>query len=201
MKASGRNNPCPHCKRVKDADCCWNDEVILCHTGTDLNPGDTITIAGQKWAFIHHEAGFSGSAAKFKPDRELKRGEHRSTPNTAQELLSRQTKRSQWAHILDQFHTAFDAAWNITDLYTATPEQLHSAAHAITDAQAKAAALKPHLKTIWREHEDLSQLHRLRVEAQLKSIAHQAEDLRQFQQNQLGFPCPVAVHPLAEGIS
>ena len=45
MKASGRNNPCPVCGRVKDADCRWNDTTILCHTGTDLTPGDTITIA------------------------------------------------------------------------------------------------------------------------------------------------------------
>ena len=27
MKASGRNNPCPVCSRVKDADCRWNDTI------------------------------------------------------------------------------------------------------------------------------------------------------------------------------
>ena len=51
---------------------------------------------------------------------------------------------------------------------------------------------------IWRDHDDLSQLHRLRVEAQLKSIAYIAEDLRQFQQNELGLPCPAAVQELLE---
>ncbi|WP_232199939.1 hypothetical protein [Synechococcus sp. CC9616] len=165
-----------------------------------MRPGDTLTIAGQQWAFIHHNGGFSGSAAVFKPDRERDRWPKPATPNTAQELLSRQTKRSQWAHILDQFHNAFDAAWDAPDFYTATPDELHSACVAITDAQVKAAALKPHLKTIWRDHEDLAQLHRLRVEAQIKSIAYQVEDLRQFQQNNLGTPCPAAVRAMAEGL-
>ena len=200
MKSSGHNQPCPVCSRVKDADCRFNDEVVLCHTGTDLRPGDTITISGAQWAFIHHNGGFSGSAAVFKPHREIDspRGQRPQTPNTAQELLSRQTKRSQWAHILDQFHDAYDEAWNIPDLYTCTPNQFQSACAAVSDAQAKAAALRPHLRTIWRDHDDLSQLHRLRVEAQLKSIAYIAEDLRQFEQNELGLPCPAAVQELLE---
>ena len=200
MKASGRNNPCPCCGRVKDADCRFNDEVVLCHTGTDLRPGDQITINGAQWAFIHHNGGFSGMAAVFKPHREKEpsSGQHLQTPNTAQELLSRQTKRSQWAHILDQFHDAFDAAWDIPDLYTCTPNQFQSACAVVSDAQAKAAALRPHLRTIWRDHPDLDQLHRLRVDAELKSIAFIAEDLRSFQQNELGLPCPAAVQELLE---
>ena len=200
MKSSGHNQPCPVCSRVKDADCRFNDDVVLCHTGTDLRPGDTITISGAQWAFIHHNGGFSGSAAVFKPHREKEpsRGQRLQTPNTAQELLSRQTKRSQWAHILDQFHDAFDEAWNIPDLFTCSPNQFQSACAVVSDAQAKAAAIRPHLRTIWRDHHDLEQLHRLRVEAQLKSIAYIAEDLRQFQQNETGLPCPVAVRVLTE---
>ncbi|RPF80722.1 MAG: hypothetical protein CBB80_010595 [Synechococcus sp. TMED20] len=205
MKASGRNNPCPCCGRNINGSCRWNDDTILCFHGetfsppSDLRPGDTITINGKPWALIRRDGGFSGMAAVFKPHRERSKGVHKTdTPNTAQELLSRQTKRSQWAHILDQFHNAFDAAWDAPDFYTATPDELHSACAAITDAQVKAAALKPHLRTIWRDHDDLSQLHRLRVEAQLKSIAYIAEDLRQFQQNELGLPCPAAVQELLE---
>ena len=152
MKTSGRNSPCPVCSRVKDADCRFNDEVVLCHTGTDLRPGNTITINGAQWAFIHHRGGFSGSAAVFRPHRELERPSTTTrTPNTAQELLSRLTKRSQWAHILNQFHDAYDEAWNIPDLYSCTPNQFQSACAALSDAQAKAAALRPHLRTIWRD--------------------------------------------------
>ena len=198
MKASGRNTPCPVCGRTKDADCRWSDSTILCHTGTDLRPSDTLTIAGQKWAFIRSNGGHSGRAAVFKPHRERSRGEHHQTPNTAQELLSRQTKRHQWAEVLAQFFAAFDAAWNVPDFYTATPQQLAAAFSTIDDAQTKAAALTPHLQSIWRDCPDLKQLHKLRVEHCLKTIAHIAEDARQFKQNDLGTPCPAAVRSLSE---
>ena len=193
MKSSGRNNPCPVCNRTKDTDCRWNDDVILCHTGTDLTPGTTVNIDGAEWAFIHHKGGFSGIAAVFKPHRELeKRTSHNNTPSSPQDLLSRQTKRHLWADILEQFHDAFNLAWNVPDFYTATPDQLQSAFDLINDAQARAAALRPHLQTIWRDHKDLVQLHRLRVESHFKSIAHISEDARQFQEIELGPPRPVA---------
>ena len=201
MKTSGRNHPCPVCSRTKDADCRWNDATILCHTGTDMRPGDTLTIAGQQWAFIRHDGGFSGSAAVFKPHRERSKGVDKTdTPSTAQELLSRQTKRFQWAAALQEFHDAFNAAWESPDFYNATPDQLQSACVAISNAQDCAAAIRPHLRIIWRDHEDLAQLHKLRVESQLKTIAYLAEDLRQFQQNDLGTPCPAAVRAMAEGL-
>lgn len=158
-----------------------------------MRPGDTITIAGQEWAFIHHKGGFSGMAAVFKPHRKR---DYSRTPSTAQELLSRQSKRFQWSSVLNQFFAAFDAAWNIPDLYSCTPQQLTKAFSTIDDAQTKAAALSGHLQAIWRDCPDLKQLHRLRVEHCLKTIAHIAEDARQFKQNDLGIPCPAAVHQL-----
>ena len=201
MNASGRNQPCPVCSRVKDADCRWNDTTILCHSGTDLRPGQTITIDGQEWAFIHHNGGFAGSAAVFKPHREQSRGDRLQTPNSPQELLSRQTKRHQWSDVLNQFFDAFNIAWESPDFYNATPEQLHSAFAAISDAQNKAAALAPHLQSIWRDHQDLKQLHRLRINDCLKSIAYMAEDARRFQELDLGIPCPATVRAMAEEIS
>ena len=62
MKSSGHNQPCPVCSRVKDADCRFNDEVVLCHTGTDLRPGDTITISvvDGSHAAINHSEGSTG---------------------------------------------------------------------------------------------------------------------------------------------
>ena len=205
MKASGRNNPCPVCSRVKDADCRWSDEVILCHTGTDLNPGNTITINGVEWAFIHHNGGFSGSAAVFKPHRERsreewKRGLQRPTPNTPQELAALQISSSQWSNVLDHFFAAFDAAWNVPDFYSSKPDELKASFAAINDAQAKAVGLSRHLQSIWHEHPDLKQRHKLRVDHCMKCIAHMAEDARQFQQNELGMPCPVAVRAIAEGL-
>jgi len=197
MHSSGRNNPCPVCGRTKDSDCRWNNATILCHTGTDLRPGDTLTYARQKWAFIHHKGGFSGMAAVFKPHRALERGTHKTrNPNAAQELLSRQNEHHQWSEVLNQFFAAFDAAWNIPDLDTATPQQLAAAFAAINDAQTKAAALAPHLQSIWSACPDLQQLHRLRVEHYLKTIAHIAEDARRFKEQDLGTHCTAAVHEL-----
>ena len=197
MKASGRNNPCPACGRTKDADCRWNDTTILCHTGTDMRSGDTLTIAGTKWAFIHHKGGFSGVAAVFKPHRERSRGENLLTPNSPKELLSRQAKRHQWSEVLQQFYDAFDAAWNVADFYTATPNQLTAAFAAITDAQAKAAALTPHLQAIWRDCPDLKQFHKLRVEHCLKSIAYMVRDAEDFERLDLGAPRTAAIEAIA----
>ena len=198
MRSSGRNNPCPVCGRTKDADCRLSDITILCHTGTDLRSGDTITIAGIKWAFIHLKGGFSGMAAVFKPHRERNRKEWKRdlrppTPSSPAQLLAIQQKRTQWLDILDQFFAAFEAAWNVPDFYSATPDQLKKAFTAIEDAQAKAAALAPHLQTIWCEHPDLKQLHRLRIEDNLKAISYMANDVRQFKEQDLGTPCHMAV--------
>ena len=206
MKSSGRNQPCPVCQRTKDSDCRWNDETILCHTGTDLKSGDTITIGGQEWAFIHHNGGHSNRAAVFKPHRPRSRDQwrrdiQRRTPSSPSELLAIQTKSDEWTSILDQFFLAFDAAWNVADFYDSTPDQLTASFALIDDAQTKAAALAPHLPTIWREHADLKQLHKLRVEEHLKSIALMANDARRFQEHELGVPCRAAVYAMAEEIS
>ena len=205
MKSSGRNQPCPACGRTKDADCRWNDTTILCHTGTDLKPGKTIEVDGKRWAFIHHNGGFSKQAAVFKPDgyqgnSEWKHGLRRTTPNTPSELAALQVTRHQWSDVFDQFFAAFDAAWNVPDFYTAHPDDLNAAFACIDDAQTKASALAPHLPTIWREHPDLKQRHKLRVDDCLKVIAHMAEDARVFQQNELGYPCPVAVSFIEEAL-
>ena len=207
MKSSGRNNPCPSCGRNTTSHCRWNDDTILCFHGStfappsDLRIGDTITIDGRPWALIRRDGGFSGNAAVFKPhiEKEPSRGQRLQTPNTAQELLSRQTKRHQWASLIQEFHDAFQAAWNAPDFYSCTPEQLNAAFSTISNAQNCGAGLKPHLRSIWRDHQDLEQLHRLRVESQLKTIAFMAQDALEFQHNDLGTPCPAAVREMAEG--
>ena len=209
MQASGRNNACPCCGRNTTSHCRWNDDTILCFHGTsfappsDLRIGGTITIDGKLWALIRRDGGFSGNAAVFKPHRERNREEwkrdlRRPTPNSPAQLLAIQQKRTQWSDILDQFFSAFNAAWEVPDFYSCTPDQLKDAFAAIDAAQAKAAALAPHLQTIWREHPDLKQLHRLRVEHNLKSIAYMADDVRRFKEQDIGNPRPVAVRAWLE---
>jgi len=106
----------------------------------------------------------------------------------------------RWSDVFDRFFAAFDAAWNVPDFYTAHPDDLNAAFACIDDAQEKASALATHLSTIWREHPDLKQRHKLRLDDCLKVIAHMAEDSRVFQQNELGYPCPVAVSFIEEAL-
>ena len=182
---SGRRTPCPVCGRTKDDDCRWNDEVILCHTGTDLNPGDTITVAGKEWAFIHHKGGFSGSAAVFKPH--IPRpASFPSAPTRPVSASVDGLSRAQWDYVLNQFHQAFDDAWRSPDLYSCTPSELKNCIAVINDAQQKATAIRQWLSQVWRAFPDLDQTHRQRVDAELRHIAFIAEDLRSFLQNELG---------------
>ena len=186
MKASGRNNPCPVCQRVKDADCRWNDTTILCHTGTDMRPGDTLTIAGQQWAFIRHDGGFSGSAAVFKPH--IPRpASSPSAPIRRPEPFVDGLSRAQWDYVFNQFHKAFDTAWRLPDLYTCTPSELKDCIAVINEAQQMATAIRQWLSQVWRVFPDLDQCHRQRIDAELRHIAFIAEDLRSFQQNELGY--------------
>lgn len=36
---SNKSQPCPICGRTKDSDCCWNTEVVFCHTYADHDAG------------------------------------------------------------------------------------------------------------------------------------------------------------------
>lgn len=73
MQQSGRNAPCPACGRTKDGDCRFNDEVILCHSGSDLRPGAVVTLDGADWYLSRHGGGYDGQAAVFKPHKPLER--------------------------------------------------------------------------------------------------------------------------------
>ena len=203
MQQSSRRTPCPSCGRTRDGDCRWNAGAIWCHQGSHNGPdpelriGDVIDIDGKPWALVSLDAGFAGSAALFRPHRERSDAPRRHIPRTPTELLSQQTKRHQWASVLDQFHNAFQRAWDVPDFYTASPDELSAAFAVIDDAQAKAAAIRPHLDTIWREHKDLEQLHRLRTETELKVIDHAADDARDFQRNELGVPTAADLQEVA----
>ena len=205
MNRSSRQQPCPCCGRNVNGNCRWSDDLILCYQGdrfappSDLQIGDTITIDGESWALLRRDGGFSGMAAVFRPHKPRQPGEkdYSRRPRPNRKLLSLQAKRSQWADAIEQFHDAFQLAWNIPDFYEATPDQLKAAEEVINDAQARGAALRPHLRQIWREHPDLDQLHRLRIDSQLKSLAYIAEHFRYFQINELATSRPAAVHELA----
>ncbi|WP_107670947.1 DUF5906 domain-containing protein [Cyanothece sp. BG0011] len=55
LTRSGKSNPCPICDRTKDADCCFNDEVVFCHSFVDVD--------AQKLGYVYrgsHENGIWG---------------------------------------------------------------------------------------------------------------------------------------------
>lgn len=61
---SGRGHPCPVCGRVKDADCSFSTELVLCHNNTGHKKGDQ----AKGWAFTGvDKAGRCGVFVPHKP--------------------------------------------------------------------------------------------------------------------------------------
>ena len=99
MERSGPNNPCPHCNRTKDSDCRWNKNVILCHSGSTLKPGEIITLDGRDWYLSRQNGGYDGSAAVFKP--------HKAKTNEPI-IFRRQREAAQVIENLDSASTELD---------------------------------------------------------------------------------------------
>lgn len=185
MQRSSKKNPCPACGRVHDADCAWSDDVIFCHSGSDLSIGQTIDVDGQPWALVKLNAGFSGNAAVFKPHEENRRYPDKSGASPEQ-ILTRQAKRSISALALERFFNAFDAAWNVKDFHSLSPNELKEGINAITKAHHNSIEMKATAQTIWREHKDLSDLYRDRFEACVLNLKYQVNDLTHFRTHYLG---------------
>ena len=185
MKRSGRKQPCPICQRVKDSDCAWADDVIFCHSGSDLSIGQTIDVDGQPWALVKLNAGFSGQAAVFKPHEE-RQGSHVAAGVNREQILTRQAKRSISALALERFFAAFDQAWAVADFHSLTHKELTDGIAAITKAHRISIEMGSTAQSIWREHKDLSDLYRDRFEACVLSLKHQINDLNHFRSFYLG---------------
>lgn len=183
MQASGPKHPCPACGRTKDADCRFTSDLILCHTGTDLKPGECITIDSAPWAFIRHNGGFSGQAAVFRPHRDNNRAPGHGSSRPDAQAKARQAIA---AFSITRFYEAFQAAWDIPDLHSLTADELIAATATITRAQEIGADLSKNLQRLWREAPELKDLHRERVNAYLKNLAYQASDLSHFRSHYLG---------------
>lgn len=183
MQTSGPKSPCKICGRTKDGDCRSTPDLILCHTGTDLRPGETITIDGQLWAFIRGNGGFSGMAAVFRPHSDRAPLDQRST---AKHDAQTKARHAVAAYSIERFYEAFQAAWDLPDFHTLTPDQLCQGAATLARAQEVGTALAKNLQCLWREAPELKELHRERVNGYLKSLAYQVEDFRHFKQHYLG---------------
>ena len=196
MQKSGRNNPCPSCGRVKDADCRWSDDVIFCHSGSSHGPdqtlrvGDTVIIDSKQWALIKRNGGFDGGAFVFKPHQE--RPDSVSTGINRQDILTKQAKRSIASVSLERFFNAYRRAWDVKDFHILNAHQLSEAIQAIEGAARIGRELSLSVNQIWQQHHDLRDLHKGAFEACLSSINAQVADLAHFRTHYLG-ECPAEV--------
>lgn len=74
FKRSGKSQPCPICGRTKDGDCCWNDEVYLCHTYVDQDactPGYTYRGCKDIWGQYFTESAQPKKSVRAKAKQEF----------------------------------------------------------------------------------------------------------------------------------
>ena len=181
MQTSSKRTPCPVCSRTKDGDCRFTSDLILCHSGTDLRPSDTLTIDGQQWYLSRLNAGYDGAAAVFKP--------HRSTfkPTGNRHVdADRLAKRSVATFSIQRFLDHFQLAWDLDDFHALPPADLQGAFDLIDTTAAEGIALSRSLAPVWRDHSDLADLYRWRVESCVKSLQAQAKDAHSFRRYYLG---------------
>ena len=133
---SSQKTPCPVCGRIKDTDCRFNDETILCHQGSSsapprLSPGETLEIEGKKWNFVKYDAGFAHSAALFKPKTEDAYAE-RTHYRKSKTNLTNKTKEAQL--YVDHFHELARQALDVTEFKFSTLDEFNRDAQLIDDA-------------------------------------------------------------------
>ena len=192
MNKSGRNNPCPVCGRVKDADCRWSDDVIFCHQGSSHGPdpslviGNTIDIDGIKWALVKTGSGYDNQAHVFRPHQEKGVTPLRRVSDSRQELLTKQAKRSIASVSIERFFDAYRTAWDVKDFHILNAHQLKEAITAIEGAARIGRQLSRNVDQIWREHHDLRDLHKGAFDALLTNINAQVTDLAHFRTHYLG---------------
>ena len=99
--SSSRNFPCKVCGRDSDADCRWNDDVILCHRGSSFAPpsnikvGQKLNIEGKEWALVNMEGGFSGRAYVFRPHKPLEKFQGNQWQDKKIEIFNRGISTAQ----------------------------------------------------------------------------------------------------------
>ena len=181
MQTSSKRTPCPACQRTHDGDCRFTSDLILCHTGTDLRPGECITIDGQQWAFIRHNGGFSGQAAVFRPHREG----FKPTGSYSVDLEA-QARRSVVSFSITRFLDHSNQCISVPDFHGISAAEFKQAKQLIDDTTAEGLSLARSLQATWRQHPDLADAYRWRVESCIKSLKAQRDDAHHFASYYLG---------------
>ena len=192
MQSSKRNNPCPVCSRTKDADCRWNDDVILCHQGTShgppthLKPGNTLDLDGHKWALVSIGGGFDGAAHVFRPHQERKQKIINSDwRDKKQELFDLSVKVTCGRIATDQFFAIAKKALDVLEFESAPLDELKESIALIYEAERQGLATQRELQSLIREDKDLKPLLE-EVNSTLKEITYQRKDTDRFRRQMLG---------------
>lgn len=194
FSCSSRRSPCPVCSRTHDHDCRWSDDLILCHSGSNLPIGRTLTIAGQEWALVATDAGHSGCAAKFKPH----------TPREHAGPLQRRKKTVQ----------ALSSAMQALQLYHQLRPCVHAALRVLEPEQGTLAEFQQDLIYVEATFKRVQELHRKLLQNRrqvphlrkilpisghwIKALGYQLDDLKRFDACHLGTPSPEAIRALQE---
>tara|TARA_R100001443_G_scaffold47372_1_gene60024 strand:- start:3388 stop:3987 length:600 start_codon:yes stop_codon:yes gene_type:complete len=192
MQSSKRNNPCPVCSRVKDSDCRWNDEVILCHRGSTNSPpenlrvGNTLEIEGRTWALVATCGGFDGQAYVFKHHQE-KVNPHRENawPDHKKELFERSIQAHKAKKRAEQFFHLAQKAVDVLEFVSATPEELKESFSLIYQAKEDGEQIQKELKSLVFDNKELAPILELVIKAN-KEINYQYIDANHFRKNFLG---------------
>ncbi len=189
LKRSGPRHPCPACGRVKDADCAWGEEIILCHQGKDprptdsMRPGQTIKLKGQVWALIRTNAGHSGCADLLRPHRggqikfesKTERLAFERVINAAEDRLKLQRLAFLKAASVVRGHR--DPYWQTLEELNECQEREEEAIAMGVTLQQETTAVKRHS----RRREDTKAIAVL-----IKELGYQAAHTRAWRKNQLG---------------
>lgn len=183
LKQSSRRTPCPICGRNTDADCRFNDALILCHCGTrfgppqDLRIGDVLQIEGRSWALIRTRAGYDGAAHEFRPNSGAPRRALPKARQIGQRSLATSTLRKV---LLD-----VDAALAAPEFIHQLPDELRTTWALIDAAAANCTAFKPTLAEAARHNPTLREHLDLLADA-AKQLRCQQQDANYFRSHFLG---------------
>jgi len=195
LQKSSPRQPCPACGRNVDGDCRFSDDLILCHSGTrfhppqHLRPGDVISINGAAWHLGRTDAGFSGNAFEFRPDRGAASKRVRNL-----EAPERRVRQLAAYRRLRQFNLSFREALRCPEFELLTADEADRYLPVIFSTADQGLGLEPVVKSIaaadpsWKRHLKTSR-------NRIKAIAYQRDNARWF----FGIPTPEDIAALERG--
>ena len=97
-----------------------------------------------------------------------------------------QARRSLAVNSIERFFERFQQAWDVPDFHSLPMPELREAFELILSVEQEGLTLARSIQAIWREHHDLRDRHKDRFEHYVKSLRHQADDVRHFRTHYLG---------------